>query len=93
MPMLNFPPTFQGKSFRENLKGNSPKNWRKTAYYRYWQHWPIRPAHFGIRNERYKLAYFYGQALNMTGSCKENTDPAWEFYDLKKDPHENHNCI
>jgi hypothetical protein len=28
----------------------------------------------------------------MTGSSKENTDPAWEFYDLKNDPHENHNA-
>ncbi len=28
-------------------------------YYRYWLHHPDRPAHFGIRNERYKLAYFY----------------------------------
>ena len=27
----------------------------------------------------------------MTGSSKVNTDPAWEFYDLQKDLHENHN--
>jgi hypothetical protein len=28
----------------------------------------------------------------MTGSSKESTTPAWEFYDLEKDPHENHNA-
>lgn len=89
---VQLPSSFQGKSFRENLKGNSPKNWRQSAYYRYWQHYPVRPAHFGIRNDRYKLAYFYGKALNMTGSSKKNTEPAWEFYDLKKDQNENHNA-
>ena len=28
----------------------------------------------------------------MTGSSKENTTPAWEFYDLEKDPNENYNA-
>ena len=28
----------------------------------------------------------------MTGSSKENTEPAWEFYDLTKDPHEDNNA-
>ncbi len=84
---------FQGKSFRENLKGNTPKDWRKQMYYRYWLHHPNRPAHFGIRNERYKLAFFYGQGLEMQGASKESSDPAWEFYDLKNDPKEIHNAI
>lgn len=89
---LDNPTSMQGRSFRENLKGNAPNNWRKSAYYRYWQHYPVRPGHFGIRNEKYKLAFFYGQALNMTGSSKETTKPAWEFYDMEKDPNENHNA-
>jgi len=86
------PVTIQGRSFRENLKGNTPADWRKTAYYRYWQHYPIRPGHFGIRNKDYKLAFFYGDALDMTGSSKESTTPSWEFYDMNKDPKENHNA-
>lgn len=89
---VNLPPSFQGKSFRENLKGNTPEDWRNTAYYRYWQHYPNRPAHFGIRNSRYKLALFYGRPLDMTGVSKETTPSAWEFYDLEKDPYENHNA-
>ena len=44
------PDYFQGKSFRENLKGKTPKDWRKQSYYRYWLHHPDRPAHFGLRN-------------------------------------------
>ena len=27
----------------------------------------------------------------MKGAMKEITNPAWEFYDLNKDPRENHN--
>ncbi len=86
------PESFQGESFRENLKGNTPNNWRQSAYYRYWTNHAKRPGHFGIRNKQYKLALFYGQSLDMTGSSKESTKPAWEFYDLEKDPNENHNA-
>ena len=83
----------QGKSFRENLKGNTPKSWRKQMYYRYWLHHPDRPAHLGLRNERYKLALFYGQDLDKKGASKVTSIPAWEFYDLEKDPHELRNAI
>lgn len=80
-----------GKSFRQNLQGKTPKDWRKSLYYRYWTHHDIRPAHMGIRDNRYKLIFFYGNRLNTTGSSNIPTTPAWEFYDLKLDPHENHN--
>ena len=83
----------QGESFRENLAGNTPDSWRKQMYYRYWLHHPDRPAHFGLRNDRYKLALFYGQALDKRGTSKESSVPAWEFYDLQEDPHELHNAI
>lgn len=81
----------QGASFRENLKGRTPVGWRKSMYYRYWTHHPIRPAHMGIRDDRYKLIFFYGDRLNMTGSSDQTTMPRWEFHDLKVDPHEDHN--
>ena len=89
---VKIPESMQGESFRNNLKGETPEHWRTSAYYRYWTNHPIRPGHFGIRNKRYKLALFYGQSLDMTGSSKESTAPAWEFYDLEKDPHENYNA-
>jgi len=85
------PENSQGKSFRENLKGNTPANWRKSMYYRYWTQHEIRPAHMGIRNDRYKLMFLYGDRLNMTGSDDVTTTPAWEFHDLQVDPYEDHN--
>jgi arylsulfatase A-like enzyme len=82
----------QGRSFRENLRGNTPDNWRKSTYYRYWLHQAHRPAHFGIRGERYKLAFYYGQPLGLPGTESTPTEPAWEFYDLMEDPGEQHNA-
>lgn len=87
------PSYMQGQSFRENLKGNTPEDWRRQMYYRYWLHHPERPAHFGIRNERYKLVFFYGQGLQKHGTSKVTTKPAWEFFDLEQDPKELYNAI
>lgn len=77
------PDYMQGFSFRENLKGNTPEDWRKASYYRYYvdnQIW--RPAHIGLRNEKYTLAFFYGLGA----------PPMWEFYDLQNDPTEIRNA-
>ena len=90
---IDKPSYIQGQSFRENLKGKTPDNWREQMYYRYWLHTPDRPGHFGIRNKRYKLAFFYGQGLEKKGTSKNATKPEWEFYDLQKDPKELHNSI
>lgn len=87
------PSYLQGESFRENLKGRTSEKWRKQMYYRYWLHSPDRPAHFGIRNERYKLAFFYGQGLGKKGVSETPTEAGWEFYDLKEDPDELHNAF
>ena len=86
------PEQSQGQSFRSNLRGETPKNWRESMYYRYWTQHTIRPAHMGIRNERYKLMFLYGDRLDMKGSEKKTNVPSWEFYDLEKDPQENHNA-
>jgi len=87
---LKVPDCMQGRSFRQNLKGNTPKNWRKYGYYRYWQHLSDRPAHFGIRGKRYKLAFFYGKLLEEDNDL--SNPRLWDFFDLKKDPHELHNA-
>ena len=90
---IDKPSYIQGESFRQNLIGKTAKDWRQQLYYRYWLHHPDRPAHFGIRNERYKLAFFYGQGLGKKGTSKENSEPSWEFYDLQEDPNELHNAV
>ena len=81
----------QGRSFRSNLAGDTPQEWPRSMYYRYWTQHEIRPAHMGIRNDRYKLIFFYGDRLGMTGSDDCVSTPSWEFYDLRTDPHENRN--
>ena len=55
---------------------------RKSLYYHYYEYpWDhnVLP-HLGIRQERYKLIYFY-------------TVNEWELYDLKTDPNEQKNLI
>lgn len=89
---IQAPENMQGASFKNNLKGKTDSDWRKSIYYRYWMHQTARPAHFGIRNDRYKLIFFYGSPLNFDKVSKEATEPAWEFFDLKKDPRELHNA-
>lgn len=81
----------QGRSFVDNLCGRTPDDWRRSFYYRYWTHHTIRPAHMGIRNERYKLVFYYGDPLDMTDGQERATKPVWDFYDLQKDPKEDHN--
>ena len=81
----------RGRSFRSNLAGDTPQEWPRSMYYRYWTQHEIRPAHMGIRNDRYKLIFFYGDRLGMTGSDDCVSTPSWEFYDLRTDPHENRN--
>lgn len=82
------PDYMQGRSFRANLRGRTPPDWRDAMYYRYWMHGSgaRRPAHYGIRTHRYKLIFFYGLPLGHTGS--KPTEPGWELYDLRRDPHE-----
>lgn len=75
------PSDIQGVSLVPLLKGEHPKNWRKSIYYHFYEY----PAehmvkrHYGIRTERYKLIHFY------------NDIDEWELYDLKNDPEEMHN--
>ncbi|MBB4078004.1 arylsulfatase A-like enzyme [Lewinella aquimaris] len=90
---IDYPPDMQGRSFRENLRGNTPDDWRDYSYYRYWDHSRDRPGHFGIRGQRYKLAFFYGNglAVNEYGPGEDPTQ-YWDLYDLEEDPHELRNA-
>ena len=88
------PSEMQGRSFFPNLEGHTPNDWRKSMYYRYWMHNTSDhhvPAHYGLRTDRWKLIYYYGKPLGMTGSNPPDTEPDWELYDTKNDPREMHN--
>ncbi len=78
------PPSMQGRSFRANLAGRTPVDWRQAMYYRYYAGDERRPAHFGIRTHDAKLIYYDG----LTNRPEQDR---WEFYDLKTDPRETRN--
>lgn len=73
---IKYKEKIQGKSFKELLQGNTPKNWQQATYYHYYEfpYWHHVQPHYGIKTPEYTLAHFY-----------YNID-VWELYDLKKDP-------
>ena len=87
---LSIPEDMQGTSLRPLFNDDTPDDWRTSMYYRYWMHLTHHyvPAHYGIRTDRYKLIYYYGEALGTTGSIDEPKAPEWELFDLEKDPNE-----
>lgn len=87
---IETPEYMQGESFKGICEtGNEPEDWKKEAYYRYWMHMAHHdnPGHVGIRTKEHKLIFYYGAKYD--GSYR--TPPAWELYDLTKDPSENVN--
>lgn len=90
------PEFMQGRSFLPMLEGRpAPSDWPKASYYRYWMHMAHHdnPAHYGIRTKDFKLIFFYGLPLDAPGAKKPPTQPHWELYDLRNDPHEMANVI
>jgi arylsulfatase A-like enzyme len=77
MAGLKAPDEMQGHSLLPLLKGESPPDWRKSIYYHYYEFPGAHsvPRHYGVRNERYKLIYYY-----------QNQE--WELFDLETDPNE-----
>ena len=91
---LDIPQAMQGRSFRANLEGRTPSDWRKAMYYRYWMQVEGSnvPAHYGIRTKRHKLIFYYGLPLGRKGTTATwITKPGWELYDLQEDPKELNN--
>ena len=60
-----------------------------VAYHRYLMHGdPDHNAypHYGIRNKRYKLIYWYNDCLELPGTSDEKDEPEWELFDCQQDP-------
>ena len=71
------PPDMQGLSLVPLLKGETPRNWRQSFYYHYYESQVAHgvPAHEGVRTNRHKLIRFY-------------ESDEWELYDLDRNPEE-----
>jgi arylsulfatase A-like enzyme len=92
---IEIPTSFQGRSFRPLFVGQVPENWQKSLYYRYWMHKAHHNvyAHYGVRTLRYKLIYYYADALGQPGAIDETYEPEWELFDLDSDPYELNNVV
>ena len=72
------PGDMQGASLVPVLRGATPKDWRKTFYYHYYESGGHGvPIHFGVTTRRHKLIRFQDKGLD-----------AWELFDLLEDPQE-----
>lgn len=85
------PSYMQGVSMRLVLEGRTPDNWDQVAYHRYWMHNDIIHeawAHYGVRDQRYKLIYWYNDDLGQLGARPNDAPPEWELFDCDNDPYE-----
>jgi arylsulfatase A-like enzyme len=86
---LTIPNYMQGKSIRPILNGVVPADWSEVAYHRYWMHRdPDHNAysHYGIRNQRFKLIYWYNEGYDLPGTNHGGEDREWELFDCENDP-------
>src|SRR5690625_3434266 len=88
---IDIPDFMQGTSLRPVMEERTPSDWQTSHYYRYWEHLSgphLVGAHYGIRTQRYKLIYYYGESLGASNTRDEYREPEWELFDLKEDPME-----
>ncbi|QKX56992.1 uncharacterized protein TRUGW13939_04100 [Talaromyces rugulosus] len=90
---LRIPTYMQGVSSLPLLRsrGEAPRDWQQVAYHRYWMsndeiHNAM--AHYGVRDQRYKLIYWYNDDLGVEGARPATTvtDKEWELFDCDEDP-------
>ncbi|PNH53358.1 hypothetical protein VD0003_g4039 [Verticillium dahliae] len=105
--MIRYPPTIQPKSVCNDIICNvdfaptfldlakTPEDWQQIAYHRYWMHQDIiheAYAHYGVRDQRYKLIYWYNEDFGLKGTRPGGEEKEWELFDCEEDPLELFNC-
>jgi len=87
---LRIPSYMQGVSFRKLLQGKTPADWQQVAYHRYWMHNDViheAYAHYGVRDQRYKLIYWYNEDFGLEGARPADAEhKEWELFDCQEDP-------
>ena len=71
------------------VEGRTPEDWGRssttatgcttTCIHEAW-------AHYGVRDQRYKLVYWYNDDLGQPGARPNGAPPEWELFDCEKDP-------
>ncbi|KAK2759942.1 hypothetical protein FQN54_002678 [Arachnomyces sp. PD_36] len=89
---LRQPSYMQGTTFRDLLTSGAEtpnSNRQQVAYHRYWMHRDDIHniyAHYGVRNQRYKLIYWYNKGFGLPGTQEGGEVKEWELFDCEKDP-------
>jgi len=87
---VRVPSYMQGNSFLESLKSvPRPLSDKTVAYHRYWMHRDIfhnAYAHYGCRNKRYKIIFWYNEGLGQPGTKIGGEEKEWELFDCQEDP-------
>jgi arylsulfatase A-like enzyme len=85
------PSYMQGTSLRPLFEDTAEADWQDSAYHRYWMHkdyYHNAFAHYGVRDQRYKLIYWYNDPLGQPGALTGDEPPEWELFDCERDPQE-----
>ncbi|WP_226781707.1 sulfatase family protein [Oceaniglobus trochenteri] len=91
---LPVPSYMQGNSLRPMFEDRLGEDWDDLAYHRYWMHNDIFHhawAHYGVRDDRYKLIHWYNDDLGQLGARPNDAQPEWELFDCQEDPFEMQN--
>lgn len=84
----------QGRSFAGDIADRPAEPLAEGMYYRYWEHddtFHKAPAHYGYRDNRYKIVYYYNDGMGLPGTGPFEYPGEWELFDLERDPHELNN--
>jgi len=81
---VDVPDDMQGASLKPLMAGTTPADWRKSAYFHYYEFPGAHSVrrHYGVADGRFKLMHFYEPDVDE-----------WEMYDLADDPKELNNVF
>lgn len=82
---LPVPEAMHGRSVAGLARGEAPRGWRDAIYYHYQEYNTDRIAHRVAEHDGVRTAY--------DKLIRVYRHDAWEYYDLRSDPYEEHNRI